>query len=149
MRTFTTTHTVYKFDELTDEAKAKAIESLYDINVDHDWWESVYEDANTIGLKIKSFDLYSHDIDGELTEDLHDVCDNILDQHGDTCSTHALAQKYAHRHGEDNDEQFLKELLEEYRVILQEDYDYRTSDEAIIETIDANDYEFYEDGRMV
>lgn len=40
--------TIYKFDELSEESKAKSIEKLYDINVDfHDWWEGVYEGFNT------------------------------------------------------------------------------------------------------
>lgn len=30
---------VYKYDELTDEAKEKAIEKLWDINVDSEWWD--------------------------------------------------------------------------------------------------------------
>lgn len=41
-----TIHTpVFKFDQLSDEAKAKALEKNYDWNVDHDWWDAVYEDA--------------------------------------------------------------------------------------------------------
>ena len=32
----TKTYIVYTFDELSDDAKEKAIQNLYDINVDHD-----------------------------------------------------------------------------------------------------------------
>ena len=39
-------------EKLSDKAKQKAIEKFYDINVDYDWWDSVYEDAKNIGLKI-------------------------------------------------------------------------------------------------
>jgi len=55
MRTIETT--VYKFDELSDEAKQQSIENLYDLNVDYEWWDCTYEDAENIGLKISEFDL--------------------------------------------------------------------------------------------
>lgn len=48
---------VYAFDELSDEAKDKAINKLYDINVGYEWWDSIYEDARNIGLEIESFDI--------------------------------------------------------------------------------------------
>ena len=34
---------VFKFNELSEEAQQTAIEKLYDLNVDYDWWD--YEDA--------------------------------------------------------------------------------------------------------
>lgn len=148
MRKFTTEHTVYDFDELTPDAQAAAIEKLYDINVDFDWWDNVYYDAEQIGLKITEFDTYRGTIGGHLTEDMGTVCKLILDNHGLTTSTYVLAEKNLHRHGEDNTEQFEKDLLEEYLSILRDDYEYLTSEEAIIETIHANEYEFYEDGRL-
>lgn len=36
-------YTTYKFDELTPEVKKLAIEKLYTLNVDHDWWTFAYE----------------------------------------------------------------------------------------------------------
>jgi len=41
MRTIRTK--VYKFDELSEQAKQKAIESFYDINVDYEWHEFIIE----------------------------------------------------------------------------------------------------------
>lgn len=40
------TYTIYKyeFDELDDDAKEKAIESMYDVNVNYDWWDFVIDD---------------------------------------------------------------------------------------------------------
>ena len=46
MRTITTVKTVYSFDELGEDAQEKAIENLYDLNIDYDWWEFVFEDAD-------------------------------------------------------------------------------------------------------
>ena len=45
-------------------------------------------------------------------------------------------------------EEFLKSLLEDYRIILENEYEYLTSKEAILETIEANDYEFTADGTI-
>ena len=41
MREITTK--IYPFSELNDKAKNRALESFRDINVDYDWWDSVYE----------------------------------------------------------------------------------------------------------
>jgi hypothetical protein len=48
--------TVYFFDELDKKAKEKAREWFREGNLDYDWYESVYEDANTIA-KTLGFDL--------------------------------------------------------------------------------------------
>jgi len=45
----TRTYQVYKYDELPDDAKQKAIEKHYDINTEHDWWDCEYEDFKEIG----------------------------------------------------------------------------------------------------
>lgn len=48
-RTETITRTLYTFDELSEEAKEKAISDNRDINVGDDYWyECIYEDAKTI-----------------------------------------------------------------------------------------------------
>lgn len=149
MRTFTTKHTVYNFDELSEDAKQKALENLYDINVNYDWWEFIYEDAENIGLKITGFDLdRNKHATGRLIHELPEVCKAIMSEHGEITDTYQLAKKWRNKHGYDNEEEFSKALLEEYANILQKDYEYLTSEEAIIEAIQANEYEFYEDGRM-
>ena len=43
--------------------------------------------------------------------------------------------------------EFLKELGEYYLSELQSSYDYHMSDESVIGTIEANEYEFTEDGK--
>jgi hypothetical protein len=42
----------------------------------------------------------------------------------------------------------LKDILYEYLEMLRQEYEYQTSEEAIIETIEANEYTFLEDGTM-
>jgi hypothetical protein len=42
-REVTTTRTVYKFDELSQDAQQRALEKLYDINSFDDWYEFVFD----------------------------------------------------------------------------------------------------------
>ena len=54
MRTIRTK--VYSFSELSNTAQDKAISQFSDINVDYEWWESVYDDlfelCKTIGIEV-------------------------------------------------------------------------------------------------
>lgn len=45
----TITKDVFLFSELSDKAKEKAIEQYCDVNVYHEWWRFVYDDAKHIG----------------------------------------------------------------------------------------------------
>ena len=174
MRIEVTERKLYKFSELSDDAKQKALKKLAFINADHDWWEYTYDDAKNIGLKITEFDIYSNTIDGELTLDAIDVCKKILADHGDKCDTHktaasALPELLAQQAIIDDDsipdtaesdtkiaeaeekleeltEEFEQAILEDYLSILKKEFEYLTSEKAIIETIEANDYEFTEKG---
>jgi hypothetical protein len=95
-----------------------------------------------------------------------------VENHGENCDTRTLADEYLKDHdkiideaerdedGELADEytvdklldelnaEFQRALGEEYLSILRKEYEYLTSEEAIIETIQANEYEFTEDGKM-
>ena len=172
MRVETVKRNLYSFGELSEEAKEKAIERLYDLNVDHDWWDSVYEDAERVGLKITSFDLDRGSyVKGKFTQSAEAVANAILQEHGPNADTVETAQQYIfelehlrdpysdENRGNDDfdpddidteeiDKEFLRMLCEDYRIMLQEEYDYLTSEEAIIETIQANEYEFTEDGKL-
>jgi hypothetical protein len=44
--------------------------------------------------------------------------------------------------------EFLKDTLDEFLSDLQKEYEYLSSDEAIRDTIEANDYDFLENGRI-
>jgi hypothetical protein len=49
---------------------------------------------------------------------------------------------------DDLSDEFLKALLEEYRIILTNEFEWLTSDECVIDTMRANEYEFNEDGSL-
>lgn len=151
----TRTYTVYKFDELSDDAKEKAIQNLYDINVDHEWWESTCDDARTIGLSITSFDIGRGSYcKGKFISSAESCIEFILKEHGKTCGTYALATEWKDKLDTESEtykeqcEEFLNSLLEEYLSLLRQDYQYLISEAAIIETIKANDYDFTEDGKI-
>lgn len=168
----TITINTYSFDELSEDAKQKAIERLLDINVSYNWWQSTYEDAENIGLKITGFDLdRNRHASGEFTLSANEVACNILNQHGETCKTYKTAEKfmedwqpiftdYMNKDSEnyesndsedqliDLESEFLNSLLEDYSIILQNESEYLMSEEAIIETIQANEYCFTENGKL-
>jgi hypothetical protein len=161
MRTITTT--LYKFDELTEDAKRKAIQRLNDINTMFEWWEYIYEYAEEVGIEIIGFNIDNGDISIKFEESIEKTMQLILSEHGEICDTNKLAKQYLSERKqleqqykgidlEDKlsfvDPDFTQQLEKCYLKLLQEDYDYRTSDEAIIEGIQANEYEFTEDGNL-
>jgi hypothetical protein len=149
---------VYQFEELTDEAKEKAVEELWGVNVVNRWWEFIYEDAATIGLKITGFDLDRGTFcRGTWTEDAEDTACLILENHGNDCETYKNATEFLDAvsiQGVESDEydelceEFQRTICEDYRIMLQNVYAHLTSEEAIIETIAVDKYEFTEDGKL-
>jgi hypothetical protein len=166
--------TVYTFDELDEEGKEKALDNLRGINVDFDWWEFIYEDAANIGLRLTSFDLErNRHATGEfLYFGQADQCAGlIMKEHGEICDTYHLASVYSKAREEldkereeyekkdeietwqdksdELDGEFLHDLLEEYSIMLQKEWEHLQSDESIIDTIQANEYEFTSDGKLI
>lgn len=151
---------VYEFDELSDKAKEKAREWYRDGALDYEWWESTYEDAERIGLKITGFELdrlaEGHFMGDFMTGPLQTV-EKIIEEHGPDCETTKTARRYEPvlRAGilasideyENTAHEFLVDLLEDYRVMLQKEMEYQLSDEVVDETIRANEYTFTETGK--
>jgi hypothetical protein len=149
---------VYQFDELDETAKERAREWYRAGALDYEWWESVYEDAASVGLKITGFDLgRARSIDGELTMSAMESVSSILTTHGEMCDTHKLASRYYPQllaldiEEEDKaqqlEEEYTRELKEEYWHMLNREMEYLLSDECVDETIRANEYEFLETGK--
>lgn len=168
----TITYTAYLFDELTWEGKQKAIANHRDINVDHEWWEPIYEDAKNIGLIIHSFDLDRRlECSGHLEMSEVRVALEIVKNHGRDCETYGIAHAFLLKvaafrkewkkivaeddlieddvHYDSLCERFKRNLRCAYADILQADYEYLTSEDAIADTLIANEYHFTENGRLV
>ena len=168
----TVTVKIYQFAELSDKAKETALNKLRDINVDGKWWDCTYDDAKEIGLKITSFDLdRNRHAKGKFLLAANEVAQNILNEHGESCETYktakafmedwqpifndymdAKSEKYESKEAEDEltemEDNFLNSLLEDYSIMLQREYEHLIEDKAIIETIEANDYHFTEEGKL-
>ena len=173
MKTVTTTTNVYNFNELNNTAKEVAILHHRDINIEENWWQYVYDDAENIGLKLTIFDIYGY-CEGKFIDSLEFTAEKTMLEHGQHCETYKTAANFLadkaklvakHSDGikidivkEGNEDifddecndiefEFKKSILEYYRIMLQKQYEYLTSDESITETILANEYEFTEDGK--
>ena len=154
---------VYEFVELSEEAKEKAREWYRDGALYYNWWDCTFDDAERVGLKIGDFELYRHTIDLKLTTDGVDVAKDILNEHGEGCTTHVAAREFIANaaylrmaHGRDYRERveyedictgFGRALGECYLTMLDSEYEYLVSDECVDETIISNEYTFTESGR--
>jgi hypothetical protein len=167
---------LFKFDELSDKAKEKALIEYYDWNVNFDWWDSVYYDAKNVGITINGFDIdRGNYCKIEFRYDEKDICQKIIMEHGENCETHKIATKFLSDYdelvkrysdgiikdivSEYNEEDFDNEIIEletelhhelseEYLSILRKEYEYLTSEEAIIEALEANEIEFTINGEI-
>ena len=147
---------LYMFDELSDLAKGRARDWFRKGNLDYDWWDSTYEDAERIGLTIKAFDLGRGSyVDGRLSGSMKDTIAKILTEHGHDCDTYKLALEFLPSVEKEDEEveedeetvkDFTQRLCEEYRIMLQHELEYLESKEHAEESIIANEYEFTEDG---
>ena len=194
MKTIITETKVYKFKELSETGKEKALDNLRDINVAWDYW---YDYEGKTGFSQDEIDALhkaglpkDHVIPTELID--HDNIDfdlgrgsyiqlinpsfsddevarcfcgvskriwSLLEHHfyvsnrrdGDTkieftyCGRRALKKV---NEAIEQAEERINDKIQEVLSDLRKNYDYQTSDEAIIETIEANDYDFTEDGKI-
>lgn len=137
---------LYTFEELTEQAQQYAINDQSDINVDFYWCQGIYNDASDILLKIESFDIEKNEIEVRAVYGHTPQCiaDMILKNHGKDCNTYHLAQNLPNMSYED----FMTALSKEYLKMLTEDYEFRTMESTIKETLIENDYYFTADGKL-
>lgn len=165
-----------KFEELSTEAKEKAIEKDRHINVDYDWWDCTYESMKEVGIKIDSFDIYYRTI-SIIIEDSEHTARTTIENFGEGMEVVKISKQFikdrdalVKRLGEGNDiagysvkeefideydeeieyleEEYRKEMAEEILTWLRDEYEFLQTDESVIETLISNDYEFTEDGTM-
>lgn len=152
---------IYEFSELSENVKEKVISNLSYINVDYEWWDFIYYDARQVDLKISEFDIYIKSIKIDFIHSAEETAKKIKSEHGENCSIWKLADTFLYELNkldenkddyEDDieylEDDFLSDLGEEYLSIFNEQYEYLTSEEAIIETIEANGYQFTENGKI-
>ena len=165
---------LYEFEELSTEAKEKAIEKNRHINVDYDWWDCTYDSIGEVGIKINSFDMYYKTIDITIEDSEHTASKTI--EHfgegmevvkiskqfiadrdalikrlgeGNDIAGYSVKDEFYHEYDEeieDLEEEYRREMAEEILTWLRDEYEYLQTDEAIAETLIANEYDFTEDG---
>lgn len=150
MRTFKTT--VYTFNELSDEAKEKAIVAQQNINIDDEWWDFTFSYLQEQGIRVRGFDEYSARI--ELTEYPLTVAVRLREAWTENTEIHQTALNFQNdaKNLEDIDEgteeEFIRSLAEDVRIILRKEYEALSSAEMISDTLIANGYEFTAEGVM-
>ena len=172
MRIITKKIKAYNFEDIknnVDGIQEKVLHELNDINVNYEWWQNTYDDAEIIGLKITGFDIdRASSCKGDLMNVAEDSAEKILKIHGENCETYQTAKNYLDELSEfligkdENDlnyqddedithiaDGFLKSLLENYRIMLRKEYDYNVSEEGILETIENAGYEFNAEGKII
>lgn len=153
---------LYQYSELSEKAKEKARNWF----LDGEWfdfeWDNLREDAKNVDIELDSWE-YRRYLKAELLSAPETVCDKILKEHGEVCETYKTAKKYKEKFAEllklyENDdpsyddqyeelkEEFLKDISEDYRILTDKEFEYTESEEYIKDTMEANEYEFLEDG---
>ena len=176
----TKTYTVYKFEELSEEAKEKAIEHFRDNVVDFPWSDEYIEGMKAfaeffnISLGRWSVGGRGECVPFELSEEMEALSGRKLKRY---LKENYLERKNKHGHkpldgqcfftGFCGDEDLLdpmrkffkypgkieaKELFEDcfnaWIKAYNADRDYQYTDKSIIETIQENDYDFLENGKL-
>lgn len=141
MRQETITRTYLKFNELTDSQKKIVLDKMRDINVDDDYWHDFVTDE----FKAKLADLGYTNVKTQFSGfwSQGDGASFSGEKEGLEITT---SGRYCHSGSMQCESDSLlkdaRKLANEYYRDLQKEYEYLTSDECIIETIEANDYEF-------
>lgn len=171
MRQFTTTHTVYSFDELSDDAKAKALEDQRQFEYDTlDGWlpdEMEYQ----LGLLLKKHKIVS--VNNETPKIYYSLSysqgDGAMFEGEYSWRGYRASIRQAGHYYHYNSKEITLETAfgNEAKQSKQEEFndiyvsickeleragyaaiEGTTTDEALAENINANGYEFYEDGRV-
>lgn len=186
--------TVYAFAELSESAKANALQKLRDINIDYDWWDFTIsdfkEENDFFDVDQVYFSLSYSQGDGAMFE-YSGAKDKLKEMFAATltkrekvifaeCTTYASGRHRGHyyhsgccRHSigqgfelyydfpncakiadaiEKNWIEFVKDkyndLCQELYNNLGKEFDYLTSEEAILETIECNELTFDKYGNL-
>ena len=156
---------VYKFDELDKQTKEKVIENYRTINVEDTFWhDCIKEEFDELGISITAFNLDRGNYANIDVWNFEDTSRSIIEEFGDSVAIKQTAKNYINEYEkiqanfkEDEDiereleildEQYEKEYSEDILSYLRSSYDWEISDEAITETIEANDYDFTTDGKI-
>ena len=156
---------LYKYEELDKQTREKVIENYRYINVeDTFWYDWIKEDFSRLGLEIQEFDLNNPNYAKIYINNFEDTSKNIIEEFGDNVLIKQTAKNYIDEYNkiqanfkddedierelEILDEEYEKEYSEDILSYLKANYEWEISDEAITNTIEANDYDFTTEGKI-
>jgi hypothetical protein len=177
MRTAIKETKVFKFEELSEEGKEAAIQELYDINVDYEWWDydgilpveflrwdKIYFDLdreNYLQIINPYVDSKNEEQFREYLKIPLELWEKISYSFYNSHSNWNVSNTKLEIENTDEDEltkeenkvienaiEIFNDLMHEGLSELKKNYEYLTSEAAIIETIEANEYEFTEAGKL-
>lgn len=158
---------LYKFDELSEEAQAKAIKR-HQTYTTYDWWDSIEINAEESGVIIESFNTDNEDISVSFKWEALDVAHALAkfwgadSDIGKICQTfldkrNVLYKKYAGDEASTYNEKLYEsedELVDDFHTDvsryfleqLKNELEWIESDEYAREYLSDMDYDFMEDG---
>jgi len=105
---------VYKFEELSDEAKERALEdNRYVLVEDYAWYDFIYDEADMIGIEIEGFDLYEGYIKIKLNTSVLNSVESAMQWFGESTEEYKLVKSYYDAIMKLADSDEVKEYLEE------------------------------------
>lgn len=176
----TESFTVYTFDELSDDAKARALDSYRDkfshfIGSDwsEEWRRSIESAQDAFGFRIRDWSVnqFDYSFSRLVIDDLGDFPENpsgvrlwkylrnsgLADRVSDDCPWTGYCgdeafldpfRDFMLRPDARSWGELVADCVESFFRVWQLDVEYQYSDEAIRETIEANEYEFLESGDL-
>lgn len=148
--------TIYTFDELSESAKENARE-WYRRGIDYPWWDEVQsslrEFCDEFGIKVEDYSIGGRGAFIRTNADNSNFRGRKLSQFDREamptgfCFDCALRYTFADEWQKTGDAlESFKSALELFLREVENDVEYQYSDEAVDESIEANGYEFDENG---
>lgn len=156
-----------KYNELSDEIKEKVIKKHWTINIDnYEWWDYIInnfqkelqDDYGFSNVKI-CFSGFASQGDGasftgEITN-FKQFCEKA--ELTPLVKFKRNSTRYSHENTVSIDFENLECQIEDWRIdkcreiyeVLEKEYFHLTADEQIIETVNANNYDFNEEGEII
>lgn len=157
---------LYKFDELSEEAQAKAIKN-HQTHTNYDWWDFIEMNAKQSGIIIDSFDVYHNDINVSFIWVAHDVAHALIHFWGTDSDIGKIGQAFIDDRAklydyhekefsqpqntleEEEDslvDYFHSDVSHYFLKQLRDELEWIESDEYAREYLSDMDYDFIEDG---
>ena len=152
---------IYSVSELPEAAKAKVLDKYrYEFS---DWYyqDTKYDANESSHMSIEEFNLDYSYIVCEFNTGAKDTAHTVIKNHGESCASYTIASNFLsalsslESQPENYDsltamdfleEQFLEDMGNYYLNMLKSEYENCTSDEYVTEMLEANEYEFLENG---